>query len=402
MPLHLDTQNLLGKYVLVYAYHLAKEQGMLSGGLFEYLYDTSLPTADYLSREKRQKIKIIALGPGVHQVPWKGITLHIEVVYGVLQVHHDEIIKVINVSMLPVGNDELLIDFVENAKDYVVGLMNAHNHGANKVKKYLYNVEHGGDWEFMHAAPKRGLDSVFLPRDEKNSVLQFINDFKSIDVQKEYSRFNIPYKFNIMLHGVPGAGKSSTISCIASELDSDIAIMSFSSEITDTHLIKAVNRLAQLDNCKVLVMEDIDCLFANRKEHDTAKNAVSLSGLLNVLDGVSRAEGLVVCMTTNDMEALDHAMLRSGRVDVRIKYDYVTREQLADMIAYYFGAVCSGDVVEAFWKQIEFKNVTTSMLQNYFFEIRKTPRDMNIKIRLLFEKQSDARSRKGHYETMYS
>ncbi len=380
MLLQLDTQNLLGKYALIYGFHLCEGRALS----FEYLFDTNLPIIDYLSREKREKIKVLGLGLGYHEVPYKnGLRICLNVTNqmpgGVVnQVHHEEIIKyvvltVMNVSGGGTGKKEdyqTLVEFIEDAKKYSVEMMDGYTGEKNKIRKYLYDIAHGGDWEFMHAAPKRKLDSIFLPREEKEEIRQFLERFQSEKVREEYARFNIPYKFNVMLYGVPGSGKSSTINAIASELDSDVAIMSFSNEITDSHMIKAVNRLVQQENCKVLVMEDIDCLFSgSRKEGDAYKNSVSLSGLLNVLDGVCRAEGLVVCMTTNDIGAIDDAMLRAGRVDLTVKYGYASDEQVRDMMSYYFGTDHGVDV-ERFCGLIRFKNVTTSMLQQYFFEMR--------------------------------
>lgn len=383
MPLELDTQNLLGKYALIYGYHLIKTVHGRVDGNFEYMFDTSLPCIDYLAREKRQKIKVLALGTGTHNIPFEGGSSIRAVVSmtkegsNVLQLHHEELIKHVVLECDDEDGrccNDRLVKFIEHAKKHTTDLMDAHADDKSKIRKYLYNIANGGDWELMHAAPRRKLDSVFLPPKEKQRLAQFVNDFKSKEVRDEYARFNIPYKFNIMLYGRAGMGKSSTIMSLASELGSDIAIMSFSSEITDSHLIKAVNRLVQLDNCRVLVMEDIDCLFCSgRKEGDAARNSVSLSGLLNILDGVSRAEGLVVCMTTNNIDAIDEAMLRAGRVDAKIKYEFVCEAQVLEMLGYYFGDSVAPSTAQRFAERMANKSVTTSMLQQFFFERRSRP-----------------------------
>ncbi|KAK4934393.1 hypothetical protein LTR10_024330 [Elasticomyces elasticus] len=43
---------------------------------------------------------------------------------------------------------------------------------------------------------------------------------------------------------------------------------------------------------------------------------ISLSGLLNAIDGVAAAEGRVLIMTTNYRDQLDEALVRPGRVDM--------------------------------------------------------------------------------------
>jgi chaperone BCS1 len=55
---------------------------------------------------------------------------------------------------------------------------------------------------------------------------------------------------------------------------------------------------------------------------------ISLSGLLNVIDGVATHEGRVLIMTTNHPEKLDSALIRAGRVDMQVKFTYATRQQI--------------------------------------------------------------------------
>ena len=49
-------------------------------------------------------------------------------------------------------------------------------------------------------------------------------------------------------------------------------------------------------------------------------NTLSLSGLLNALDGVAASEGRILFATTNHLERLDPALSRPGRMDVWIEF----------------------------------------------------------------------------------
>ncbi len=62
---------------------------------------------------------------------------------------------------------------------------------------------------------------------------------------------------------------------------------------------------------------------------------LSLSGLLNILDGVASQEGRVLIMTTNHLEKLDKALIRPGRVDMIVKFDKAD----SDMVAAIFRAI---------------------------------------------------------------
>lgn len=46
-------------------------------------------------------------------------------------------------------------------------------------------------------------------------------------------------------------------------------------------------------------------------------------GLLNVLDGVVDTPGRIVIMTTNQVDVLDPALIRPGRIDKTILLDYM-------------------------------------------------------------------------------
>jgi chaperone BCS1 len=61
------------------------------------------------------------------------------------------------------------------------------------------------------------------------------------------------------------------------------------------------------------------------------KKGISLSGLLNAIDGVASHEGRVLIMTTNVPESLDEALIRPGRVDLQVGFTNATREQAREL-----------------------------------------------------------------------
>ena len=58
---------------------------------------------------------------------------------------------------------------------------------------------------------------------------------------------------------------------------------------------------------------------------------VSLSGLLNAIDGVAAPEGHILVMTTNKPEKLDDALVRSGRISVKVGFEKAAGEQARDI-----------------------------------------------------------------------
>lgn len=61
------------------------------------------------------------------------------------------------------------------------------------------------------------------------------------------------------------------------------------------------------------------------------KKGISLSGLLNAIDGVASHEGRVLIMTTNKPEALDDALIRPGRVDLQVAFTNATNDQAREL-----------------------------------------------------------------------
>ena len=51
-----------------------------------------------------------------------------------------------------------------------------------------------------------------------------------------------------------------------------------------------------------------------------SQSRITLSGLLNVIDGVSSEEGRLLFATTNYVNRLDPALLRPGRMDVKFVF----------------------------------------------------------------------------------
>merc|ERR1712038_1118499 len=66
------------------------------------------------------------------------------------------------------------------------------------------------------------------------------------------------------------------------------------------------------------------------------KDALNLSGLLNVLDGIVDTPDRMLIMTSNCPEVLDPALIRPGRIDKKLLLGFLAYEDLVLMIEHYF------------------------------------------------------------------
>ena len=194
-----------------------------------------------------------------------------------------------------------------------------------------------------------------------------IKHFLSEEEEQEYREYGIPYKYNILLEGYPGTGKTSLITAIASELKYNIATISFDRDLTDKSLFRSLKNMPPKT---ILLLEDIDVLFKERKENDNYKSSLSFSGLINGLDGCGSIDKQIIFMTTNYACNLDCALKRPGRVDKIISFDYCSKAQIKIMYEKFIKQ--RENKFSEFYKEIRSLKITTAMLQTYFFENRKT------------------------------
>ena len=230
-------------------------------------------------------------------------------------------------------------------------------------------------WYLFSKIPKRPVDTLYLKEGESEHIVNSIAEFFSDDERDEYLSFGIPYKKVFFLYGVPGSGKTSTINTIASHFECDVHLIPLSTDMDDSNLVEAFANVNAEDNenekhKKIILIEDIDCIFEDRKEGDHLKNKVTLQGLLNCMDGFTCSEGALIFVTANKPETLDNAMIRSCRVDYKLKLGHADKYQTKCM---YDRFLPEQDYnFDKFYSSISHLDYTTAMLQELLFFNRKT------------------------------
>ncbi|KAK7221893.1 hypothetical protein V2G26_009896 [Clonostachys chloroleuca] len=209
---------------------------------------------------------------------------------------------------------------------------------ANEGKTTVFSAR-GMDWAPLgDPRKKRPLGSVILDEGVKESIVGDVQDFLSR--QQWYVDRGIPYRRGYLLFGPPGSGKSSFIQALAGELDFSVAMVNLSEMgMTDDKLALLLTKLPKRS---LLLLEDADAAFINRRQRDTdgySGATVTFSGLLNALDGLAAGEERIAFLTTNHIERLDPALIRPGRVDMMLRIGEATRFQAAQMWDRFYGDV---------------------------------------------------------------
>ena len=215
----------------------------------------------------------------------------------------------------------------------------------------------------------RPLDSVILSNGLMEEMLE---DARTFLARRDwYVQRGIPYRRGYLLHGPPGTGKSSAVVAIASALQMDIAILSLGDSSLDD------NGLAELFSSipvnSLVLIEDIDCAFLERKEGDDKRSKVTFSGLLNAIDGVAAGEGRLLFATTNHIQRLDPALIRPGRIDRKIYIGFATTEQ-AEKLFFRFFPNADEAWAKEFASAIPCGKITMCMLQTHLLLYANDPR----------------------------
>ncbi|KAL2135395.1 hypothetical protein VTI74DRAFT_8628 [Chaetomium olivicolor] len=269
-----------------------------------------------------------------------------------------------------------------------------HSHQAKTIVRRPANQSmrrygHWHSWQQVANRPVRPMTTVVLDDEQKVRVLSDIQEFLLPGTARFYANRGIPLRRGYLFHGPPGTGKTSLSFALAGVFGLDIYVISLlDPTLTEEDLLALFVSLPR--RCIVL-LEDIDTAGlkraedpatdssssssssssddednkrndSNNKDKDkkskksrhkskndwkvsdlarelkrhgnndsSEKKGISLSGLLNAIDGVASHEGRVLIMTTNKPEALDEALIRPGRVDLQVAFTNATQEQAREL-----------------------------------------------------------------------
>jgi chaperone BCS1 len=218
-------------------------------------------------------------------------------------------------------------------------------------KTCVYEPHPEGTWIRSAVSKLRRISTVILDESRKRELLDDIKDFLEPVSQQWYSDRDTPYRRGYLLYGPPGTGKSSLSSAIAGRFGLNIYILNLST-ISEAILKRLFDSLPS--RC-IILLEDIDAVCSNRDaETEDSRQIVtgspsrmskpvggklSLSSILNVIDGVGSQEGRILIMTTNHITRLDEALIRPGRVDKKVELGLADNTMTADLFCLVFKPV---------------------------------------------------------------
>jgi len=302
----------------------------------------------------------------------------------------------LSVYMLGRAEDALLAGILQDLAGTVVYRTAEEEVINNAGKVFGVAMEASGtsctaSWKLLkEREANRALESLILPPGVMQDILRQCESY--LRGQERYIQQGRPWRMGMLLHGPPGTGKSSMASVLCTALGLPLYILTLSDRsMNDSQLERLMNSTLQPS---LILIEDVDCagqamgprdVFRRRQgagggasgagtgagagaaggpdgDMDFAfgcggmggggGGGITISGMLNALDGMSAPQGRIVMLTTNHKNNLDKALVRPGRCDIVQHLGGAVRVQVAEMFRRRFKGAATEAQVNAFADKI--------------------------------------------------
>jgi len=172
-------------------------------------------------------------------------------------------------------------------------------------------------------------------RDVYDNTVGFILGGK--EKRKQYEKYHIPFRRGVLLAGSPGCGKTMSCKwvrdlCHRKHIDTEVITLDKYRRRMSEGDVMSIFR-SNIDRPKIVFFDDLDVMIRDRKSGN-----IDIYHFLSGLDGLDTKEGVVNIFTTNQMDDLDEAFVRPGRIDLFVPFSAPSAKLRKSFVEKKFGA----------------------------------------------------------------
>jgi len=152
-----------------------------------------------------------------------------------------------------------------------------------------------------------------------------------------YHQLGVAPPHGVIFYGAPGTGKTLLARSVANEINASFSYIN-GPEIVGTYSGQTEENLRKLfgeasfEPPAIIFIDELDALAPVRGAIGTLSDLRAVTQLLSLMDGLKRAEGVVVIGTTNRLDAVDPALRRAGRFDREVYFPTPNAEARAQIL----------------------------------------------------------------------
>ena len=184
-------------------------------------------------------------------------------------------------------------------------------------------------------------DEVILNQTMKDNLIADVQGF--FDNRELYKKLSVPWKRGLILHGVPGNGKTISIKALISALSAredpvpSLYVKSFDACQGQKFSIRNIFTHARVMAPCLLIFEDLDSLVTDKTR----------SYFLNEVDGLESNDGILMIGSTNHLDTLDPAISkRPSRFDRKYHFKLPNEEERAAYCQFWRKKLLDSDLVD--------------------------------------------------------
>lgn len=197
------------------------------------------------------------------------------------------------------------------------------------------------DWVVKEKPTIRFNDIAGLDDVKQQIMLKMIHPFKFPELAKKYG---IDVGGGVLLYGPPGTGKTMFAKAIACELEATMFVISpaqiMSKWVGEAEQnVKKLFDAAKQEDKAIIFIDEVEALVPSRRGQQSTVMQRVVPQILQELEGFDRKAGraLLFLGATNEPWALDTAMMRPGRLDVKIYVPLPDAEARFRLFEIYLG-----------------------------------------------------------------